>query len=293
MSTADSTRLARRSPRADDRRGVPRHGAVLVAGLSVTVWFAAAVMLVLDRDVLTGPPVMNGNARGTVLVMAALAVPLLLLAFVGAARGAAWAPLLWLGACAHLVYNGVLLLFATPFNSLFLAYVAAFALALGAGATMLRDVDATTLGEHVGRGFPARPLAVLVWVVVVLNTLAWLRVVVPAVLSGSPGGFLAGSGLTTSPTYVQDLAVWLPLMAVAAWWLWQRLPWGFLLTGAGLTFWTTESVGVAVDQWFGHRADATNTWASPTAALLFAAFAVVTLAAALPFYRAVRTRPLR
>jgi disulfide bond formation protein DsbB len=80
-------------------------------------------------------------------------------------------------------------------------------------------------------------------------------------------------------------------MAIAAWWLWQGMPWGFLLAGAGLTFWTSESVGIAVDQWFGHRADATSTWASPTAAWMFAALAAVTLAAAVPFYRAVGARP--
>jgi hypothetical protein len=33
---------------------------------------------------------------------------------------------------------------------------------------------------------------------------------------------LDGTGLTTMPTYVQDLAFWLPLMGLAAWWLWRR-----------------------------------------------------------------------
>ena len=34
--------------------------------------------------------------------------------------------------------------------------------------------------------------------------------------------------------YVQDLALWLPLLAVAAAWLWRRRRWGYLLAGAGL-----------------------------------------------------------
>jgi hypothetical protein len=293
VGTLENTRTTSRSSDADVLGGLPRHGAVLVAGLAAAVWFSAVVMLWFDRDVLTGEAVLNGNARGTVLVMAAVAVPLLLVAAAGAARAAAWAPLLWLGATAYLVYNGVILLFATPFNSLFLVYVAGFGLALGAAATLLRDVDAEAFAARFPQRFPARGLAAFVWTVVVLNTLVWLRSAVPAVLSDTPMDMLEGSGLLTNPIYAQDLAVWLPLMAIGARWLWSRLPWGYLLVGSGLTFWVLENVGVVVDQVVGWRADPTTDWASPQAAWLFAVFAAVTLVAAVPFYRAVHTRPLR
>ena len=66
---------------------------------------------------------------------------------------------------------------------------------------------------------------------------------------------MVGTGLTTNPVYVQDLAVWLPLAAIATWWLWQRSPRGVVLAGAYLAMWALESVSIAVDQWFGARAD--------------------------------------
>ena len=50
------------------------------------------------------------------------------------------------------------------------------------------------------------------------------------------------------PTSVQDLSFWLPLLLVAAVWLWHRRPWGFLLAGAGLVYWVLEGVTVATDQ---------------------------------------------
>ena len=60
-----------------------------------------------------------------------------------------------------------------------------------------------------------RPVAVYVWVVAALNALAWLGRVVPALASGGQAAFLRGTGLPTSAVYVQDLALWLPFIAVA------------------------------------------------------------------------------
>ena len=44
-------------------------------------------------------------------------------------------------------------------------------------------------------------------IVAVLNTLIWLRTIIPAIRSDTPSSFLHGMGLTISPTFVQDL-VW-------------------------------------------------------------------------------------
>lgn len=66
---------------------------------------------------------------------------------------------------------------------------------------------------------------------------------------------LAGTGVQTNAIYIQDLAVWLPLAAVAALWLRRRQPRGAVLVGAILGLWVIEGVSVATDQWFGVHAD--------------------------------------
>jgi hypothetical protein len=118
----------------------------------------------------------------------------------------------------------------------------------------------------------------------------WLRTAVPASLSDEPSSFLADIGLTTSPTFVQDLAFWLPLMAMAGVLLWRRTPWGFLTAGALVTYGVFEAVGVAVDQWFGYRADPDTSYASLGGVWLFAGLAVVGLAVAALFLANVSGR---
>jgi hypothetical protein len=100
---------------------------------------------------------------------------------------------------------------------------------------------------------------------------------VPAIVSDRPTKVLDGTGLTSIPVFVQDLAFWLPAMALLGWLLWRSHPAGTAAAAAGLVFWQLEAVGVACDHWFGHRADPTSAVASAGAVGLFAALFVVGL----------------
>jgi hypothetical protein len=214
-----------------------------LAGVAVV----AAAPTLLVEDLLTGPAAMNGSARGTAAVVLLAAAVLV----AASTRPGPVARVVEIGGTAYLLYNAVLFCFATPFNRLFLAYVALLGLAAATLVVLLPGVRADLDGHRV----PARAVAAYLWLVVVLNALAWLRVVLPALTGDLPPDFLDGTGLTTNPVFVQDLALWLPAFAWIGYAVWQRRPEGFRLASAGLVFWTLEAVGVAVDQWAGHRAD--------------------------------------
>jgi hypothetical protein len=257
---------------------VPIASAAFVVSVALTaVAAAAAAATLFGAGVLRGTAVMNGSARGTAFVALFVAVPLLALSMVAAERGSARALITWLGAVTYLLYNTVLFLLATPFNRLFLLYTAMFALAVWAAVTLLHRIDVPAFARRFGPGLPARALAVYLAAVAVLNALAWLVRVVPAVLSGQPPAFLVGTGLTTNPIYVQDLSFWIPLTAVTACWLWRRLPWGLVIAGALFTYLVLEGVGIAVDQAFGHAADAASPVASAAGLPLFGAVAAIGL----------------
>jgi hypothetical protein len=56
---------------------------------------------------------------------------------------------------------------------------------------------------------------------------------------------MKGTGLLANPVYIQDLAIWLPLLTAAALACWHRRAWGLLVTGSMLVMLTLEGVGVA------------------------------------------------
>jgi hypothetical protein len=271
-----------------------------VAAYRVASWLSAALVVVTATasaftffagGILTGPTVAVGNARGTSLVLLAVGVPTLVLSMTLSRRGSSRAVFVWLGSAAYLLYNGVMLLFATPFNHLFLLYVAMLSLALWTVVFLVRVIDRESLAARCSDRLPARSIGAYLIAVAVLNALVWLRTAVPASLSAEPAAFLADIGLTTSPTFVQDLAFWLPLMALGGLLLWRRSGWGYLIAGAMLTYGVGEAVGVAVDQWFGYRADPTTSYASLAGMWLFAALAAVGLGPLYLFLRGVDRRP--
>ncbi|MGB3184518.1 MAG: hypothetical protein WBB15_01480 [Ornithinimicrobium sp.] len=184
-----------------------------------------------------------------------------------------------------------MLTFATPVNSLFLLNIALLGLSVAAAIAVFENARHLPVRHWCADAMPVRGLAAYVWVVVTLNALAWLGRIVPATLDGDMQTLVAGTGLTTVPTYVQDLAFWLPLLTVAAIWLRQRLPEGYLLIGGGLTMWVLEGITVATDQWFGHQADPTSTVVSLGAVPAFAAVTVIGAAVLAIFLKHVHSLP--
>lgn len=236
---------------------------------------AGAIPTIVDHGLLRGPAAMNGSARGTALVMFVLALPVLAIGWRATRKGAAWGWPLILGAVAYLLYNAVMLVFGTPFNHAFLVYVAILSLSVWTTVSLLGDLDVEAFATRLRPTLPVRPIAIYTWVIVGLNALIWLKGAVPASLEDGTPQLLEGTGLTTIPTYIQDLAWWLPLMGLAAWWLWRRAAWGYVLISAGLVMWVLESVGVAVDQYWGHLADPSSPVIAPAMVPVFAVLAVV------------------
>jgi hypothetical protein len=275
--------------RAQETTVIPRH-VTRLAYLVALANGAAAALTLLIPDVLTGPALSNGNARGTTLVMLVIAIPLLVVAATLAQRDAPRAALVLLGALAYLAYNDVLLLFLTPFNRLFLLYTSAFAATIFTSIETVRTLDFPRVAAAFV-AIPSRAIAGYAWVVVVLNTLGWLATIVPAMTAERPGSFLDGVGVATNAVFAEDLSFWLPGAAIAAALLWRRRPAGFVLIGAWLVYGLIESISVATDQWFGMQADP-SVDATP-AIVLFVVLAVIGLVPLSFYFRDRRSRVAR
>jgi hypothetical protein len=256
-----------------------RLAATLVSAAAIANLIAAGTTLFMP-DLLTGPAVTNAQAQGTSLIMLIIGLPALVAGAALASRGSWRGLLVAIGALAYLAYNDFLLLFATPFNPLFLAYVAAMSLTAFALATTIVTSDHVAIAEHCRR-VPARGIAIYAWVVAVLNALVWLRTIVPAMFAADPTSYLAGSGVATNPVFVEDLTFWLPSAAIIGALLWSKRPVGYVLAGGWLVYGLIEAIGVATDQWLGSNADPGTNQASIEGAMLFV---VVGLIALVPLY---------
>jgi hypothetical protein len=224
-----------------------------VSLLAVAAAVVGAGLSLLRPRLLHGAAVLDGNLRGTALVVLAVGVPLVLTALVLAHRAAACAEVVWLGALMFLAYQGVMFCFGTPMNRLFPVYVAMLGLATWSAAALLASVDPQTLGLRLGP--PGRLVTWLVGGSAALNALAWLARAVPIAWTGEQPDAVAQSGLDVSPVLVQDLTFWLPLALVAAVLAGRGSTWTWVALPAMLLFYATEGLAVASDQWWGVRAD--------------------------------------
>jgi hypothetical protein len=277
------------SSRHPDRHDVLRGGQApyLWGGALAAVVALAAGFTVAFPSLLHGVAVSNGNLRGTAVALFAVGLPVLIAAMTGTSRGSARAFVVWLGTQGYLIYQAVLLCFATPMNSLFLLYVAYLGLAVWTTVMLLRATDLDAFAARLSGAVPARGIAAAALVIVVLNASAWLFKIVPAMFSSRPASVLDGTGLVTNPVYVQDLAIWLPLLAAAAVACWRRESWGLLITAAVLALFVLESISISVDQWFGSIADPSSPVASMSMVPAFAAVAAITACVLAWFLRAV------
>jgi hypothetical protein len=221
----------------------------LTFGLLATTTAASALTLLVP-DVLSGVPAMNGSARGTALVLLLDAVPLVAVAWRRARDGSAIGYAVWTGGVAYTTYNAMMFCLATPFNELFLLYAGMLGLAFWTLLTLLWQARPAPY-----RTDRIRVVASYIWAVGALNVLGWLSRIVPATFADHPAEHFEATGLPVNVVYVQDLAFWVPAMAVGGLLLWRGHAWGGIAAAAGLVYWQLEALGVAVDQWFGHRAD--------------------------------------
>lgn len=236
--------------------------------LGVDVAGAAGLSL-LYRELLRGPDVTIGSLQGTAVVLLVVALPVLAGSILAAMRGFGMAIVSWLGVLTFVAYQGVLFLFATPFNPFFFFYLGMLSLSAWSIVAVLADVDLDRLARAAGRFAPVRVVAGYLLVVAGFFAVQWLRALVPAVLSTEPPAFLEGTGMTTGPGQILDLGFFVPAMVVAAYLLVRRRPAGYLLTGPILVGLAIETVSIAADQWMGHAADPTSPVASADIVPLF------------------------
>jgi len=165
----------------------------------------------------------------------AIGVPALAAGLWLARKGSLRGQFLWLGSLAYMVYMWASYALTLSFNTYFLGYLALFVLSTFTLAGGVLAIDAEAVKRTLS-GRISRPLFVgfLVFTTVGLSVL-WLSELIPATIEGTEPAVVEefDGGLAT---YVLDLGLVVPALAVAAGWLWRDRAWGYAATGILLVF---------------------------------------------------------
>jgi hypothetical protein len=257
--------------------------ATIARGLTMALIAVVAIsglVTIVAPSVLRDPPAYAGNALGTFVVLLVVALPAVAIAMRAARRGSLAARFVWLGGVGYMLYNAILTSFSLRFNELFLLYVASLSLAVWSFIAVLATFDVGALPARFSSRFPVRLVGGYLIATALAFAALWLSDVLPATFSGARPLSLRGTTLPSNTVQVIDFAFTLPVSFAAGLWLWRRRPWGFLLSGTMLVLLLLESVSIAVDQYFGHRADPSQ----PTGTIvLFVALTVIGAVPAIGF----------
>jgi hypothetical protein len=167
--------------------------------------------------------------RGADLIRLVVAVPLFAGAIYFTTRGSIRGLLVWLGFLWLAVYDYAFYLFAAAFNELFLVYVAIFGLSIAALIWALPQIDTHTIKQQFTDRVPHRLISgYMVFWVLMLGGL-WVGMSVASLFTGNIPQSVIDSGHPTAIVFALDLAVLLPAVGLAAYWLWKREPWGYVL----------------------------------------------------------------
>ncbi|MCW4000476.1 MAG: hypothetical protein NWE93_09570 [Candidatus Bathyarchaeota archaeon] len=272
-------------------QSAPKRFSSLAYALSWVVVIVSAVASGVSFFVpraLNGLAVMVGSARGTALVILVIAVPLLISALILAKHSESnVAKVLWLGSLIFILYNSVMFLFAIPYNSLFLVYVAMFSSAFWAIFTLLPKFKTANFAP-ASPSKTLRAVSVYLLIIAVFFYFQELGQYLPVLFSNAVPATYEGTGFLTNPSHVLDLAFILPLVTLSAVWMWQHKPHGNWVGGSVLVLLTIECVSIASDQYFGSLANPNSTVVSMAVVPLFAVLAVIGLLFSVLYFRAIR-----
>ena len=220
-----------------------------------TLLAAAASAIGLFANVYRDNAFVTAAWRGNDVVTLFVAVPITLVTLWLARRGSLRARLLWLGGLWYLLYNYVFYLYGAALNRVFLAYVAIVVLALFGLVLGLVELDAPALARRFRRQTPVIPISLfMLSIPLIMGLMVELPMVLQMTLYGVVHPDIAKFETTTAVVPAVDMTLLFPALIVAAVLLWQRRPWGYIMTAVLLFKGATYTLALLVMSGFAYAA---------------------------------------
>jgi hypothetical protein len=231
---------------------------------SAAYWLCAFVAVLLALDAIVGllvpgvyhdSPGWAAQARGVNLIDLFLAVPALVISMALARRGSRRAVLVWIGVLGYVLYNSAIFTFDIAFNRLFLVYVGLLALAVFGSVYISRAIEPADLASRFWQSTPVLSVSVYLVAVAALFLLAWMKDIIPAVVTDTTPPNVLQAQIPTNPVYVLDLGFLIPLHVLAAVWLLRARAAGYVVAGALLVLNLLLSLSIISSTLFQYAID--------------------------------------
>jgi hypothetical protein len=166
-------------------------------------------------DLYRDAPFWAQQARGIDLATLLLATPILAVGLWAAGRASRLGRLAVVGGLLYLIYNYAIYATSVAMNQLAVIYIAVLGLAVWSFALGLTSTDLTATAAPVLARLPRRTSAWFLVGVAALFGLLWLSQIGAFTFTGQLPADLERTELPANPVYALDLALFLPLAAVA------------------------------------------------------------------------------
>ncbi len=221
----------------------------LVHLLSIIVIFlaigASAGGLFL-RDLYRDNPFVTSVWQSTDLMTLTVATPLFIAALILSQRGSLRAQLIWLAMLDYFLYNYAYYVFAAAFNWFFLIYVSLFVASLGALIFGLANLNVQEIARRFRASTPVKWISgYMIFVAIGLSTV-YLIMSLGFIVNGQIPQIIEKTGHITSVVFALDLSLVVPVFGLAAFWLWKRQPWGYVLAAISIVKGTVYTLVLAV-----------------------------------------------
>jgi hypothetical protein len=158
-----------------------------------------------------------------------VAFPILVIALILSARGSQRSQLVWLGMVNYTLYNFAFYLFGTAYNRFFLIYVGLFTLSIFALIFGLVGLDVKEISQKFRAKTPVKSISTYMLFVAIALGSFWILQSLNFVLTGQVPEIIITVDGYTNIIAALDLSMVVSVFALGGIWLWQRLPWGYVL----------------------------------------------------------------
>lgn len=170
------------------------------------------------------------------VVILVVAVPALAIGLWYASQGSLRGHFVWLGSLAFMTYMWASYAFTVAYNSFFLGYVVLFSLSLFTLLGGSLTLDSEHFYRRLNGRLSHRVYSGFLGVAAIGLAALWLSELIPAAIAGTLPAAVQEFGPQATDTYVIDLGIVVPSLAITARLLWNQEPWGYTLAGILLMF---------------------------------------------------------